>query len=104
MDNVRSELRSNKLSVDRQEQWSRRNAIRIRGLNEHRDENTLGLVHKVCSDIGVALCPGDISTTHRTGKRRQARSKDVIVLFTQREIKYRVMRAKNKLRGINWEQ
>ena len=75
MDNLdlQSELHSHKLSADKQEQWSCRNAIHIRGLNENRDENTLGLVHTVCSDIGVALHPGDISISHcrPTGKRRQ---------------------------------
>ena len=97
---IRSEFRSYKLSSDRQEQWSRRNCIRIRGMKEHEGENTIGLVHTVCCDIGVQLRPGDISTSHRTGRRRPDHPRDIIVLFTHRETKYRVMRGRSKLRNI----
>ena len=98
--NIRSELRYHRLSTEHQEQWTRRNHVRIKNVKETRDENTLALVATVCSDIGVNLKPGDISTAHRTGKRIQGRNRDIICWFTRRETKYSVMRSKNRLKNV----
>ena len=97
---IKQELRKHKLSSERQEQWSRRNMIRIRGTIESLGEDTSHLVHTICSDIGVNLRPGDISTAHRIGKRSANHRRDLLVWFTHRDTKYRVMRARNKLRNI----
>ena len=95
---IRTKLRVPKLSTDRQEQWTRGDATRIRTLQEKPNEDTYGIVREVLGDIGVQVMVNDISTCHRTGRKRRnsGRERDIIVYFTQRDTKYTVMRNKHK--------
>ena len=100
MNKIRTQFKVKNLSEERQEQWCRRNMVRIRGVPEQRGEDVYQIVNSVFSDTGVNLHPPDISTCHRTGKLRREGHRDILVLFTQRDVKYNVMRNKHKLRRV----
>ena len=54
--------------VDRQDQYSRRNCILIRGIKENLNEDTDEVVvNKIKSEMELEISPGDIYRTHRIG-------------------------------------
>ncbi|MCG8048365.1 MAG: Mis12 domain-containing protein [Candidatus Thiodiazotropha endolucinida] len=69
--------------VDQAEQYSRRNCLRISGVNETPTENTDDLILNLAADIGADIQLPDIDRSHRLGDRTKARSKprDIIVKF-----------------------
>ena len=89
--------------MDRQEQYSRRNFILIHGLKEEHSESTDDRVlelfrEELNEDILV-----DLDRTHRIGKKRHSNSKPrpVIVKFSRYNIREKVFKSKEKLRGKN---
>ena len=54
--------------VDRQDQYSRRNCILIRGIKENQNEDTDEVVvYKMKNEMELEIYPGDIYRTHRIG-------------------------------------
>jgi len=67
--------------TDCQEQYSRRNCLRIVGIKKDRDETSDQCVEKVlgvCKDLNVDIAEGCIDRAHRVGRDR----KTMIVKFT----------------------
>lgn len=100
---LRDELLEMAWRVDDNEQYSRRDNIKIAGLDGKQTNNgdsatenndTNHLVIQTCKKMGVDITENDISTSHwLPGKTKQ-----VIVKFTRRETKKRVMEKKNQLK------
>ncbi|MEW8545707.1 MAG: hypothetical protein AB2693_19470 [Candidatus Thiodiazotropha sp.] len=69
--------------VDQAEQYSRRNCLRISGIQETNNENTDEIVLKVASDIGSSVQLPDIDRSHRIGNpnRNRIKPRDIIVKF-----------------------
>ena len=91
----------NKYENDRLEQYSRRDNLRISGIEEEDDESEEVLEAKVielAEDIGVKLKPDEISVAHRLGKPRDG-GRTVIVRFCHRKKKNEIMSNKKKLKG-----
>ena len=65
MNKLRSEVQVLKFDLDRQNQYSRRESIRIWGISETEGENMYGLVTKLAADIGVSVTETDISVSLR---------------------------------------
>ena len=60
--------------VNKQEQYSRRNCVRVHGLKERADENTDSLVCQMAKEhLGYDLQPHHIDRSHRIGKQRNPR-------------------------------
>ena len=60
--------------VNKQEQYSRRNCVRVHGLKESADENTDSLVCQMAKEkLGFDLQPHHIDRSHRIGKQRNPR-------------------------------
>ena len=74
------------LELDEQEQYSRRNNLRIHfPTPEHPDEDSTELVLEHAKTLGVALTPADIDRSHRVGKKQRgprAKPRPVVVRFT----------------------
>lgn len=69
--------------VDDMEQYSRRNCMRISGVGgEHFDENTDQIVMQMATDLGANLSVTDIDRSHRIGKPKPGRPRQIIVKFT----------------------
>lgn len=105
-----------KYQTDHNEQYSRRETVRIFGISESgrtqgghgegsgeemnaREEEELeGKVLKLFKDSGANIQPQDISVLHRTGKRKGGDGRPVLVRFVSRKKKAEVMRAKMNLK------
>ena len=73
-------------AVDTAEQYSRRNCLRISGMEEKPLENTDKFVFDIANAIGVDLDVGDVDRSHRLGKPGTAeeprtKPRDIIVKF-----------------------
>ena len=84
------------LQSDANEQYGRRDNIRIFGLDEAKDENPYDVVVHVAKLVRVNIKKTDISVCHRLPSRRG--KKPLIVKFVRRETKFEIMRNKKKLK------
>lgn len=91
---------------DRQEQYSRRESIRIFGIKEVTEdtetEDSLGLaVIAAIKETGVLIDKADISVFHRLGVRQQNSTKprSVIVKLVRRDKKKEILSSKKILKG-----
>ena len=96
------------------EQYSRRNNIRIFGVNEEKQENSVAVVLDVFNQkMGLSVKESDIDRAHRTGKIRERSTngdgssgppsksvaRPIIVRFTNYSVRSRVFNSKTKLKG-----
>ena len=100
VNNLRNEVQLLKFELDRLNQYSRRDSVRISGIPESEDENTNDIVKQLAADIGVTLTPNDISVSHRL-PGRQGTAKPIIVKFVRRNMKTAFMKNKRRLRDLN---
>lgn len=88
---------------DRLEQYTRRDNLRIFGIEEDQEEDEDVLqakVLEVAADVGVKLEADDISIAHRLGKTGE-RSRPVIVRFCHRKKRNAVLKNKKELKNKN---
>ena len=91
--------------VESQEQYSRRNCLRISGLTEQDGEDvgetTLKLFNQKM-DVQPPIQPSDIDRIHRLGEKRDdGRPRGVIVKFSAYTARNRVMKARRNLNNRN---
>ena len=90
--------------TDRLEQYTRRDNIRIIGMEEGDNEGDDVLEGKLISlaeGMGVELDSGDISVAHRLGRHQGGRQRATIVRFTRRKKRTELLKNKAKLKGKN---
>jgi hypothetical protein len=83
--------------AEKQEQYSRRESIRIFNVNEHEGENTNSAVVDACLSMGLSVSPQDINISHRVGRRMPHRPRPIICKFVRRDLKHSVMESKHHL-------
>lgn len=84
--------------IDRLEQYSRRENVRIRGIPCNDGEDTTKLVLDLAKECGVEMSKNDISTSHRLQAKNNSTA-PVIVRFVRKEMKIELMRAKKVLKA-----
>ncbi|KAL8612765.1 hypothetical protein ACOMHN_033436 [Nucella lapillus] len=100
--------------LDKQEQYTRRETIKVVGLPETSNEDVQENVLKVFTAAGCEVRPDDISTVHRTGLKNKtgrqsnngnfsstnisSSSRPVLVKFTTRKTKAYVMAQRKQLK------
>lgn len=98
-------IRKLQSSLNNQEQYSRRNCLRIFGVAETDDENTDAIVCRIANhNLGVELRCDDIDRSHRVGRRtppHQGPSKPraIIVKMTSYRHRQRLITNRKKLKG-----
>jgi hypothetical protein len=85
--------------LDRQEQYSRRETIRICGLPEKIEEDVEKEILRVFSDAGCTVSREEISTAHRNGQKQEGKCRPILVKFVSRRSKTNVMKKKSSLKG-----
>jgi translation initiation factor 6 (eIF-6) len=81
------------------EQYSRRNNLRIYGIAEKQIENCYDEVTKFCNEeLGVSIERNEIDRAHRVGKPSDTNSRAIIVKLKS-YTKLSIMKNKAKLRG-----
>lgn len=93
------------ISIDEQEQYSRRNCLEIHGLPEFKGENTLSEVIKMGRVIGVELKPDAIDNCHRLGRRPKIgeppAARGIIVKFVRNFDKNNFLRCRKVKTNLN---
>ena len=96
---ISNEIEVLKHSLDRQQQYSRRNCVLIHGISEQKGEDTDEQALKIIrEELGETVEKSDLDRTHRTGAFKEDKSKcrTIIVKFS----KYNVRdKNKKKLKG-----
>ena len=92
--------------INAQEQYSRRNCIRVFGCTERNGENTDKIIMDIANNIlKVDLRLEDIDRSHRVGKRKEKDGKQIprgiiVKLKTYRK-RQEILRNRRKLKGHN---
>lgn len=84
--------------LDSVEQYNRRNTLRITGIPEDPKENIDQTVAEVASAMNSNIKLSEIDSTHRTGKPKGNRPKDIIVRFVSYKAREKLYEARNRLR------
>ena len=86
------------------EQYSRRNCLRIFGVEEHPNENTDASVCDLASKfLGFELNPSDIDRSHRIGKKGdQGKPRAIIVKFQNYKARELYIKNRRKLKGTKF--
>ena len=104
MSSLKTEVQKCRFELDKLEQYSCKESMRLYGVVEKDDEVTSKVVAKVCNDLGVQVREEDISVSHRLPYRRfvdgQPKSKPIIAKFVRRDTKTEVMKKKKNLKGM----
>ena len=82
MVNMNEKIEKLERTVDRQEQYSRRNCLLLHGITEGERENTDDLVLETLNEkMHVDLMPSDIDRTHRIGQKKASSNKSRAVII-----------------------
>lgn len=93
-----------KAKQDDQEQYSRRESLRLAGIAETQDENTDALVLSMVNEKMQVTPPvqlSEISRSHRTGKIEEGKTRQILVKFASYASRDRVIRSRKKLKGVS---
>jgi len=91
--------------MDRQEQYSRKNSVRIKGVVEQSGED----IEKVTIDtlkkeLDLDFENSDIDIVHRVGRRHADVPRAILVKFMSHKSKEKVMRAKKKAKTVKIQE
>ena len=84
------------LNNDAQEQYGRRNCLRISGIAESTNENTDRIVLAIAEDLNVPLTQADIDRSHRVGKPVRG-GRQIIVKFATYRARQILFEVRKKL-------
>ena len=90
------------IKIDRQEQYSRRSFILIHGIAENKEENTdQQVIDFINENLDIKIDEIDIGRPHRIGRsdKTKKKARPIIVKFTRYNVRSRVFREKQKLKG-----
>lgn len=88
--------------IDSLEQYTRRNNVRVLGLQEKENENITDTVINFCKDkLNLNITPEYIDYVHRTGAPQAARNSNrgILVKFTSHYCKNLLLKNRHKLKG-----
>ena len=86
--------------IDKHEQYSRKNSIRIRDVKEERDEDIEAVTINVLkSELNLDIEPREIDIVHRVG-RFDKKPRAILVKFMSHKSKEKIMRVKKNCKNI----
>lgn len=93
----------NKFNIDKMEQYTRKDNALISNIPDPHEkvEDTNSIVIKLASEIGVTINQEDISTSHRLGSVTSHHVRPIIVRFTRRDTKRKLMMNRKQLKDNN---
>ncbi|WAR01431.1 hypothetical protein MAR_007989 [Mya arenaria] len=107
------EERINNLSVDNDKpnQYSRRNCLRVSGIEEGQGESTDKIVIDLIKAIGADVSLDQIDRTHRLGKPRtmgpnqpaNKRPRDIFIKFVSYRLRQPVYKSRTKLKSAGYK-
>ena len=90
-----------KFLLDRHEQYSRKNSIRVQDVKEEDGENIEQLtIETIKGEIGIEIEAKDIDIVHRVGRRQNERLRAILVKFMLHKTKESIMRKKKEAKHV----
>lgn len=96
---LKSELSAARDDIDDLEQYSRRNSLTISGVPESDRESTDALVIDVAKAAGVDVTVADIDRTHRFGKAKNNKPRQIIAKFVSYNKRQQVYEARKDIKA-----
>ena len=82
------------------EQYTRRNSVRVFGIEESSREETNDLIIELAAKkLDIKLTNEDLDRSHRVGKKNGDNPRAIIVKFARHDTKSTILRARRKLKG-----
>ena len=99
--NLRIQINEQNHTLDKHEQYSRRNCLLLHGVAENNNESTDDVVMKTIREkMGEEIRDIDIDRTHRIGKAKSdGKSRPIIIKFVRYNTRNKVFRKKKQLKG-----
>ncbi|VDI07398.1 Hypothetical predicted protein, partial [Mytilus galloprovincialis] len=100
IDKLTASVRLNRYAIDDQNQYSRRENIRIFGIPENEGENLIDIIKDLCKAMKVTVKDSDIVICHRIGSKGQGPSSKprIIMLRSSRDLKVNMFTNKKLLK------
>ena len=106
-ENLKKKVKSLEMALEKQEQYSRRQCLRVYGIPESPNENTDKVILDLATKMGVTLADHDIDRSHRITPRRpsnrstnqQQHPKAIIVKFSRYNARSLMFGAKSRLKN-----
>ena len=99
IENIYSAVRLNRYAIDSQNQYSRRENIRISGIVEEEDEVLLEKLSNICNVMGAKVNNADIISCHRVGNKGRPNIPRTVIVRCTRDFKSKVFTNKKTLHG-----
>ena len=91
--------------MDRQEQYSRKNSVRIKGVLERSGEDIeMVTIDTLKKELGLDFEKSDIDIVHRVGRGHTDIPRSILVKFLSHKSKEKVMRAKKKAKNVKIQE
>ncbi len=84
--------------ADTSEQYSRRNCLRLSRVKESADEFTDNVLLDLFKDMGSGVALSDIDRSHRVGKPKAGKPREMIVKFATYRARQKVIRNRTALK------
>ena len=95
---LRKDLNKACANHDELEQYSRRTCVRIGNVRESEGESTDDIVLNVCQKSGANISINDIDRSHRVGKHKQGKHREIIVKFVSYKARTTFIKSRKTLR------
>ena len=92
-----SVIRMNTYDIDKQNQYSRRENIRINGLQETEGTDEFDIFRQLCEKMEIIVKKEDIVACHRVGDAKR-KPRPLLVRVVSRDLKYKIFSNKKKLK------
>ena len=98
---INRDIQTNTIAANRNEQYSRKNSIRIFGIAQTSEqEDCKQTVQEFCKQsLNINCEKNEIVGAHRVGRKQPDRPQGIIVKFVHSETKYNIIKARRKLKG-----
>ena len=93
-----SVVRINAYEIDKQNQYSRRENIRISGIQEDEDTDDFDTFKKLCNKMEIEITKEDIVACHRVGNPAK-KPRPLLVRLVSRDMKGKIFASKKKLKA-----
>ncbi|MCG8048797.1 MAG: hypothetical protein N0E48_24860 [Candidatus Thiodiazotropha endolucinida] len=95
---LKSRIQKLETEIEGAEQYSRRNCLRISGIPETGGENTDDLILKMAGDINADVSLQEIDRSHRVGRPRENKPRDIIVKLSTFRVRQRLFKSRTSLK------
>ena len=99
IEKIYSAVRLNRYAIDSQNQYSRRENIRISGIVEEEDEVLLDKLSNICDVMGVNVNNADIISCHHVGNKGRPNIPRTVIVRCTRDFKSKFLTNKKILHG-----